>query len=228
MSVAVSATTVWAPSGASAAVLGSCSKGSDVAVIGDSLFAQAKPEVSWAVGANGYTLVAYDAQFGRRSTEVTELFGTKVRSGVSAISKARGNADCWVIGLGTNDAGLDSDAADVAAFASRIDAVMAAVPSQASVYWLDTYVAAGARAFAANPLAAGRAIAWNAALHAAADRWPSLTIVSFSRRAVTEAGVIDPDGVHLTAVGRVARARTVIDALFGVVIVEPETRVSTM
>ena len=159
-----------------------------------------------------------DAQVGRQSTEVTNLLGSKVRSGVTAIRQARGNADCWVIGLGTNDAGLAVDDGVVALFAGRIDAVMTAVPRGTSVYWLDTYAAAGAQAFAANPLAASHAVAWNAALNAAADRWPQLTVVSFSRLVVTDGGVVDADGVHLTASGRVSRARTVIDALSGFVI----------
>lgn len=217
MYVVASGAAVLVPSGVAAAdaPVESCPKGSKVAVVGDSLFAQSKPELSWAIGANGYRLAAYDAQFGRRSTEATRLFGAKVRSGVTAIRKSRATADCWVIGLGTNDAGLDAEV-DAATFAAVIDAVMAAVPEQAQVFWLDIYIAAGARAFAANPLAGAHAIAWNAALNAAADRWPRLSIVSFSRVVVTEDGVIEADGVHLTTSGRVARARTVIDALSGV------------
>ncbi len=149
------------------------------------------------------------------ATETTDLFGTKVRSGVAAIRKIRATTDCWVIGLGTTDAGIDTD---VSTFAARIDTVMAAVPQQTLVHWLDTYVAADARAFAANPRAAANSVAWNAAINAAANRWPQLSVVSFARLAVTEDGVIEADGVHLTASGRVARARTVIDAMSGVVI----------
>jgi lysophospholipase L1-like esterase len=170
-----------------------CSSGAEapspeVAVIGDSL-----------------TVGAQLGNFGVNDDwSIDAVTGRTTDEGVTA-AKALDPAayDQIVIALGTNDY-EDTEAE----YAARIDAMMAVLGSKVPVTWVNVDTG--------TPKLAGAAAGVNAALDAAADRYPNLTVADWDAYV---AGLDDPDslragdGVHYDMDGNRVRARWMEDLI---------------
>lgn len=104
-----------------------------VAVIGDSLMDNARWHLRSALDRAGLTSVI-DAQPSRRIPESVPA----PYSGVTAVRQVRaswGEADCWVIALGSND--LIFGGGDARVAAALIDSMLAAVSPGSRVWWVN-------------------------------------------------------------------------------------------
>ncbi len=106
---------------------------SRVVVVGDSLTEASAGRLRQALASAGYTFIV-DGQRSRRIPgSVRDPY-----SGVSAALRLRaswGEADCWVIGLGSND--LEAGAGDPALARTWIDEQLRAVTPGARVWWIN-------------------------------------------------------------------------------------------
>jgi hypothetical protein len=134
-----------------------------------------------------YAAQTYDA-FDSRCTTKEACAGT---TGVAAAEALPADLDLAVVELGYND--------DPAKFGADIDAMMTALASRGvrQVAWVNM---ADIRRSGANSYYG----AANAALAAAAGRWPRLTVLDWNAASNTpeRARWFNSDGVHLTATGR--------------------------
>jgi lysophospholipase L1-like esterase len=108
--------------------------GRRVAMIGDSITVGSTAGLESAAEALGVDLTI-DAQVGRRIT-----VGGNPNSGVDAVGDVLddvGAPDLWVVALGTNDVGQYSTAEQ---YAAQIDALLALVPPDAPVVWVDVFL----------------------------------------------------------------------------------------
>lgn len=169
-----------------------------VAVIGDSIARSADPYLRAALEALGFEVVAYDAVESRRMVNGAGA----VPSGKSAIDEVldRGEEpDLWIIALGTNDVGA---ATGTDAWAAAIDDLMEAIPNDADVMWVDTWL---------RPLDPA-AVEFNATLRQELRRHRNTLAIDWHDRAATD-GLITDDGVHLSESGRIEYARMIADAI---------------
>jgi lysophospholipase L1-like esterase len=164
-----------------------CSKGDEepapmVAVIGDSL-----------------TVGAQLGNFGVNDDwTIDAVTGRTTEQGVGAAEELDiAGYDQIVVALGTND--YEDSAAE---YATQIDDMMAVLGSEVPVTWVN--VDAG------TPKLAGAADGVNAALDAAADRYPNLTIADWSSYIASrddEDDLRSGDEVHYSQDGNVVRAK---------------------
>ena len=176
-----------------------------VAVIGDSLMDNARWYLQTELGRAGYDHVI-DAQPSRRIPD-------SVRAPYSGVTAARvvrttwGEADCWVIALGSND--LIFGAGDATVAASLIDSMLAAVTPGARAWWvnLDYHLDP------AVPFDFVRATSvFNDRLAARAAGDPGVTVIDWYSLAERNPGwFFDP--VHVDGAGSRARAEQVVAAL---------------
>ena len=110
--------------------------------------------------------------------------------------------DVVVVGLGTNDTSV---AANVEKFPRRLDLMMEELGDR-PVVWI-THVDDRPAA----PASAGRAI--NAAIRAAPDRWPNLTVLDFTLVMASDPTVLSADTLHFTPSGRVVYAQKIAEAV---------------
>lgn len=105
-----------------------------LAIVGDSITIGSEVELRERLAALDVDIMAIDAEDGRRMTS-----NGSVRSGLEAVGKlaARDAPDLWVIALGTNDVGQYAGAED---YAPVIEELLAAVPADAPVVWVDVYL----------------------------------------------------------------------------------------
>lgn len=107
-----------------------------VAMVGDSLTVGSSGHLE-ALAAELEIDLVINAEVGRRMT----VSGT-VDSGVSAVEDILaefGEPDLWVVALGTNDI-AQYDTVD--AYTQQIDALLAVIPEDAPIVWIDVYVVA--------------------------------------------------------------------------------------
>jgi hypothetical protein len=176
-----------------------------VAVIGDSLMDNARWYLSNALDQAEYSSVI-DAQPSRRIPESVRA----PYSGVIAARQVRatwGEADCWVIALGSND--LIFGGGDPALAASLIDSMLASVTPGSSIWWVNLD-------YHHDPEVSfdfvGATSTFNAALDARAARDESLMVIDWYSLAESHREwFFDP--VHVDTVGSRARAIQVVDAL---------------
>lgn len=176
-----------------------------VAVIGDSLMDNARWYLQGALTRAGFDHVI-DAQPSRRIPDTVRA----PYSGVAAARTVRstwGEADCWVIALGSND--LIFGAGDPTVAASLIDSMLAAVTPGSKIWWvnLDYHL---------DPRISfdfvGATAVFNARLAARAADDPGLTVIDWYSLAERNPNwFFDP--VHVDAAGSRARAEQVVDAL---------------
>jgi len=104
-----------------------------VAMVGDSITVGSQAALEEGFGTLGLDDAEIDAESGRRM-----IAGVRVGSGLEAVDEitAAGTPDLWVIALGTNDVAnyLPTEYADV------INALLADIPADAPVVWVDTYL----------------------------------------------------------------------------------------
>ncbi len=103
-----------------------------VGVIGDSITVGAEPALRSTLEGLGLDVLAIDAANGRRIA-----VDGGVGSGVDAAARvAAVDPDLWVVALGTNDvANLDGPEA----YATAIDSMLAEVPGDVPLVWVDIY-----------------------------------------------------------------------------------------
>ncbi|HUV17202.1 MAG TPA: hypothetical protein VMW33_01860 [Ilumatobacteraceae bacterium] len=176
-----------------------------VAVIGDSLMDNARWYLARSLDQAGYTNII-DAQPSRRIPESVRA----PYSGVTAAREVRsswGEADCWVVALGSND--LIFDGGDPIVAASMIDSMLAVVTPNSRVWWVNVD-------YHRDPRIAfdfvGASMRFNAALDARATVDPNLTVIDWYSLAEQHLDwFFDP--VHVNATGSRARAEQVVEAL---------------
>ena len=153
-----------------------------VAMIGDSITVGAEAELRRAIGRLPVELVAVDAAVGRRMT-----VDGAVDAGLDAVGRLAATApDLWVVALGTNDLGLYAGAEQ---YRAAIDELLAAVPRDAPLVWVDAYVAGQDE----------RSAEFNATLADALGARGRATVVRWAPVADDD-GVLR-DGVHPTPAG---------------------------
>ena len=176
-----------------------------VAVIGDSLMDNARWYLARSLDQAGYTNII-DAQPSRRIPESVRA----PYSGVTAAREVRsswGEADCWVVALGSND--LIFDGGDPIVAASMIDSMLAVVTPNSRVWWVNVD-------YHRDPRIAfdfvGASMRFNAALDARATVDANLTVIDWYSLAEQHLDwFFDP--VHVNATGSRARAEQVVEAL---------------
>lgn len=169
------------------------------AVIGDSIALSAQDVVSASITLHGVDLLAYDA---RESRRMAEWGGPDLPSGVAAatdVVDAGLDPDLWIVALGTNDVGAGTDEETIR---DDIDELIAVIPADADVIWVDTWVRD----------MDDRAAMFNRLVRSTLDERPNTWVLDWHDRAA-EDGLIVDDGVHLTERGRLEFARLIGDAL---------------
>ena len=104
-----------------------------IAMVGDSITVGSQDALEAGFGTLGLDAAVINAESGRRM-----VAGVRISSGLEAVDEitAAGTPDLWVIALGTNDVAnyLPAEYADV------INALLADIPADAPVVWVDTYL----------------------------------------------------------------------------------------
>lgn len=171
---------------------------SSVAVIGDSIALSAEPWVTGALEGLGVDVVAYDAVENRRMVNGSSAVSSG-RNAIRDIAAWGADPDLWLVALGTNDVGALTGRE---AWQVAIDELLAEIPDDADVVWIDTWV---------RPLDE-QAVDFNDALRDELRERDDVWVLDWHRRAGDE-GLIVADGVHLTESGRIEYARLVGDGL---------------
>lgn len=178
-----------------------------VAVIGDSLMDNARWYLQGELSGAGYQHVI-DAQPSRRIPDTVRA----PYSGVTAVRTVRstwGEADCWVIALGSNDLIFGGGDPNVAT--SMIESMLAEVTPGSRVWWvnLDYHLDPEVRFDFV-----GATAVFNDRLVARAAGDQRVTVIDWYSLAERNPGwFFDP--VHVDAAGSRARAEQVVDALGG-------------
>ena len=170
-----------------------------VAVVGDSIARSATDLITSSISLHGIEIMAYDALESRR---MAEWGGADLPSGVSAIDEIVDDGaepELWVVALGTNDVGAGTSQE---AIEDDIDEVLAEIPDDAAVFWVDTWV---------RDLD-DRANMFNLVVRATLAERPNSWVLDWHSLAETE-GLISDDGVHLTGRGQLEYARMIGRAL---------------
>lgn len=176
-----------------------------VAVVGDSLMDNAAPWLRSELAAAGFEY-AVDAQPSRRIPEAVRA----PYSGVKAARSIRatfGEADCWVVALGSNDLIFGGDEPGRAA--AMIDEMLAALTPGAAVWWVNVNYHRDPRT-SFDFVAATHA--FNQAVAASAARIPSMTVIDWYT--LSEANLdwfFDP--VHVDRAASIVRAEFTVAAL---------------
>ena len=176
-----------------------------VAVIGDSLMDNARWYLSSSLHRAGYTNII-DAQPSRRIPDTVRA----PYSGVTAVRQVRatwGEADCWVIALGSND--LIFGGGDAMVASSMIDSMLTVVTPGSRVWWVNLD-------YHRDPQFpfdfVGASSNFNAVLDARAAVGVELTVIDWYSLAESHLEwFFDP--VHVDGIGSRARAEQVVDAL---------------
>ena len=153
-----------------------------VAMVGDSITVGSLAQLEAGLASLGLDELAIDAENGRRM-----IVDGPISSGLEAVSGLATSAppDLWVIALGTNDvANYTPDE-----YAPAIDLLLAAVPRDAPLVWVDTYIE--------GELAASAT--FNGTLRAALERRGQATVVDWASIAARD-GVLF-DGIHPSELG---------------------------
>ena len=176
-----------------------------VAVVGDSLMDNARPWLVSELAAAGFDAVV-DAQPSRR-------IPASIRapySGVQAAASVRGSfgeADCWLIALGSND--LPYGGLDPAVIGSWLDEMLAAVSPGAHVWWVNLDYHHDSR-WAFDFVRA--TTTFNTALASRAAQDPKLDYIDWYALAeANQQWFFDP--VHVDRIGSIARAKQAVAAL---------------
>lgn len=176
-----------------------------VAVVGDSLMDNAEPWLRAELRDAGFDHVV-DAQPSRR-------IPARVRapySGVQAALEIRttfGEADCWVVALGSNDLIFGGDRPDEAA--AMIDEMLAALTPGSPVWWVNVN-------YRRDPRTSfdfvGATRVFNAALDARAAASPGVTVIDwYTLSAANPDWFFDP--VHVDRAASIVRAEFTVAAL---------------
>ncbi len=166
-----------------------------LAMVGDSITVGAEAELAAAFTELGLPDAEINAQSGRRM-----IVDNGVTSGLDGVADvlAEGDApDLWVIALGSNDiAGYEPQD-----YGAVINELLAAIPADAPIVWVDCYLTNYA----------DESAAFDAALREALVARGNATVVDWASIAPDD-GVLT-DNVHPSGFGRAEFARRVADAV---------------
>ena len=176
-----------------------------VAVVGDSLTDNSEPWLVSGLAAAGF-IALVDAQPSRRISAAASPPYSGVRAAL-ALRAEWGDADCWVVALGSND--LIRGADDRATAGALIEEMSAAVSPGARVWWMNVNYHHDSRTsfdFAAATET------FNRALSERASTEPLFHIIDwYSLAEAHPEWFFDP--VHVDRVGSIARAEQTVAAL---------------
>jgi hypothetical protein len=167
-----------------------------VAIVGDSLTLAATEEIRSALSSVGIEVIAIDAAENRRMTH-----GATPEPGLDSITTLVSDAspEMWVVALGTNDIGAETDSER---YGGDVQRLLDEIPAASPVVWVDVWIRD-------RKSAVERA---NQVLRdVLAERPRSMVADWFSHG--DDAGVVTADGVHLTADGRRVFAATIVDTI---------------
>lgn len=169
-----------------------------VAVVGDSLALSAVGEIEAEFARIGIDRVVVDARESRRMTAGSG----DLPSGRSAIGRILGDLrpDLWVIALGTNDV---SSGADLEGFRDDVDEILAALPDDVPIVWVDIWIRDRRAEVVEANLELREALTGREA--------PSAVVAWYSAAAAP--GNVIRDGVHLTEEGRTRFAGEIASAI---------------
>ncbi len=154
-----------------------------LAIIGDSITNGSEVELRERLSDLDVDIMAIDAEDGRRMTSAAS-----VASGADVVAQLSAGQppDLWVIALGTNDVGHYDGAEN---YAPAIEELLAAVPADAPLVWVDVYLESIPTASAEFNATLRRALRDRG--HAAVVAWADLA---------DEDGVLR-DGIHPSGYG---------------------------
>jgi hypothetical protein len=176
-----------------------------VAVVGDSLTDNSEPWLISGLEAAGFTALV-DAEPSRRISAAVSPPYSGVRAAL-AMRATWGDADCWVIALGSND--LIRGADDRATATALIEEMLVAVSPGARVWWMNVDYHHDSRT--SFDFVAATAT-FNLALSDRASSDPSFHIIDwYSLAEAHPEWFFDP--VHVDRVGSIARAEQIVGAL---------------
>lgn len=174
-------------------------------MVGDSLTDNSEPWLVSGLSAAGFTALV-DAQPSRRIPAAASPPYSGVRAAL-AMRAAWGDAECWVIALGSND--LIRGADDPATATALIEEMLAAVTPGARVWWMNVDYHPDSRT--SFDFAAATAT-FNRTLSERASWDPLFHIIDWYSLAVAHPEwFFDP--VHVDRVGSIARAEQTVAAL---------------
>jgi lysophospholipase L1-like esterase len=166
-----------------------------VAIVGDSITVGSSDELVDAFAAIGLTDVEINAESGRRM--VSDGTITSGLEGVAAVLEEGDAPDLWVVALGTNDVANYP----VEEYAGVITELLAALPADRPVVWVDCYLEEYQT----------RSAAFADTLRQVLAERGNATVVDW-RAIAGEDGVLT-DGVHPSDFGKAEFARRVADAV---------------
>jgi lysophospholipase L1-like esterase len=155
-----------------------------VGMVGDSITFMSREPLQEAFGELGLDVVAIDAQVGRRLTVGTRQLYPGVD--VVQVMAATQEPDLWVVALGTNDIAKY----DAEGYADQIRTLLADVPDDAPLVWVDTW----------HRDELDATIEYNAVLREVLDDRDDTVVVDWFSHG-DDPGVITGDGVHPTPNG---------------------------
>lgn len=168
-----------------------------ITMIGDSITVASTEALQQQFGQLGFDDVTIVAEQGKR---IGESFGDNT-SGVSIASYLAGEDDgdpsesLWIVALGTNDISQYDESDELEAV---VDSIMDAVPAEAPMIWVDTYIEQHPQDTATV----------NAAISSAVAERGNATVGNWSTYA-SDDGVLSQDGVHPTDEGELTFADVV-------------------
>jgi lysophospholipase L1-like esterase len=166
-----------------------------VAMVGDSITVGSEDELAAAFAEIGLPDVEINAESGRRM--ISDGGITSGLDGVAQVLEDGAEPDLWVVALGTNDVANYS----IEEYPEVIDELLAAIPADTPVVWVDCYVEDYQ----------DRSLAFADTLREVLAGRGNATVVDW-RSFAGEDGVLT-DGVHPSDFGKVQFARRVTDAV---------------
>ena len=168
-------------------------------MVGDSLTVGSKPYQASAFTDVAWADVAIDAHGSRGiKTKLSEDPHTGLTA-VDALRNAHGDADLWVVALGTNDAGQYS----VERYPELISMMLDRIGPEHLTMWVNVYMPSRARS----------QTAWNSALNEVAEQRPAeLVIYDWATYAASHDGWLSSDSIHYTGTGYRQRSAAVAAA----------------
>jgi len=166
-----------------------------IAIVGDSLTLSAEEQIRVALEPTGARIVGFDAVEGRRTGKRVDG-KTSGAEAVAEIVAAGATPELWILALGTNDVGGQEDAVN---FRTHVIELLAAIPADAPVIWVDAWIA--------GRIDASRTL--NEVLRGVAAGRSGMTVIDWFQFG-DDPGIIRGDGVHLTDAGKLKFAEQLV------------------
>jgi lysophospholipase L1-like esterase len=155
-----------------------------IVMIGDSITVGSTPYLEEQFAQLGFDDVSINAQTGKRIgvSFGNNASGADIAQFIAAAQESDPEETLWVVALGTNDIGQYTTTEEVAA---EVDEILAPIPEEAPLIWVNTYFADRLESTAEV----------NAAIESRLSERGNATIGRWSELAPTD-GVLRSDGIH--------------------------------